>query len=314
MRYRELYLYGVKQLEEAGIAEAKLDARLLLEYVCGTDRNTLLAHPEFLVEKEWEKSYVNQIKNRAKRIPLQHITGTQEFMGLRFYVNQDVLIPRQDTEILVEEVMPHVHDGMSILDICTGSGCILISLLQYSNDCKGVGVDLSEKALETAKRNAEEILGKRGMQVFMGNAFPVRNEIHFLQGDLLKPLEAALLCKSENESADNERSMGKIKFDIIVSNPPYIPTKIIAGLEPEVALHEPFIALDGGEDGLSFYRRIIRDVPRYLTRGGKLFFETGHDQGEAVSRLLEDAGFVDIEIKKDYAGLNRVVFGTFLED
>lgn len=294
MRYDELYLYGVKQLEEAGIVEAKLDARLLLEYVCGTDRNTLLAHPELLVEKEQEESYVNYIKKRRERIPLQHITGIQEFMGLEFYVNQDVLIPRQDTEILVEEVMPHVHDGMSILDVCTGSGCILISLLQYSNDCGGVGVDLSEKALETAGRNAEKILGKKDMRVLMENPFPVQNEIHFVQGDLLKPLDA--------------------RFDIIVSNPPYIPTEMIAGLEPEVAVHEPFMALDGREDGLYFYRKIVEDSKKYLTRGGMLFFEIGYDQGEAVSRLLEDAGYVDIEIKKDYAGLDRVVFGTFLED
>lgn len=294
MRYDELYLYGVKQLEEAGITEAKLDARLLLEYVCGTDRNTLLAHPELLVEKEQEESYVNCIKKRRERIPLQHITGIQEFMGLEFYVNQDVLIPRQDTEILVEEVMPHVHDGMSILDVCTGSGCILISLLQYSNDCGGVGVDLSEKALETAGRNAEKILGKKDMRVLMENPFPVQNEIHFVQGDLLKPLDA--------------------RFDIIVSNPPYIPTDMIAGLEPEVAVHEPFMALDGREDGLYFYRKIIEDSKKYLTRGGMLFFEIGYDQGEAVSRLLKDAGYVDIEIKKDYAGLDRVVFGTFLED
>lgn len=294
MRYDELYLYGVKQLEEAGIAEAKLDARLLLEYVCGTDRNTLLAHPELLVEKEQEESYVNYIKKRREHIPLQHITGIQEFMGLEFYVNQDVLIPRQDTEILVEEVMPHVHDGMSILDVCTGSGCILISLLQYSNDCGGVGVDLSEKALETAGRNAEKILGKKDMRVLMENPFPVQNEIHFVQGDLLKPLNA--------------------RFDIIVSNPPYIPTEAIAGLEPEVAVHEPFMALDGREDGLYFYRKIVEDSKKYLTRGGMLFFEIGYDQGEAVSRLLKDAGYVDIEIKKDYAGLDRVVFGTFLED
>lgn len=294
MRYDELYLYGVKQLEEAGITEAKLDARLLLEYVCGTDRNTLLAHPELLVEKEQKESYANCIKKRRERIPLQHITGIQEFMGLEFYVNQDVLIPRQDTEILVEEVMPHVHDGMSILDVCTGSGCILISLLQYSNDCGGVGVDLSEKALETAGRNAEKILGKKDMRVLMENPFPVQNEIHFVQGDLLKPLNA--------------------RFDIIVSNPPYIPTEVIAGLEPEVAVHEPFMALDGREDGLYFYRKIIEDSKKYLTRGGMLFFEIGYDQGEAVSRLLKDAGYVDIEIKKDYAGLDRVVFGTFLED
>ncbi len=285
MKYRELYLTGVKKLEEAGIEEASLDARLLLEYVCDTDRNTLLVHPDMEVSDEKAKSYVNYISERAERVPLQHITGSQCFMGLDFYVNQDVLIPRQDTEVLVEEVMPHVHDGMSILDVCTGSGCILVSLLQYSNDCVGVGIDLSEKALAVAKKNAERILSEKNLRV------------EFLQGDLFEAL--------------GERQE---KYDIIVSNPPYIPTAVIDELEPEVKLHDPMMALDGKEDGLFFYRKIVAEAGKYLTRGGKLFFEIGYDQGEAVSNLLKDAGYTDIEIKQDYTGLDRVVFGTFLED
>lgn len=312
MRYDELFLYGVKQLEKAGIAEGKLNARLLLEYVCKTDRNTLLAHPELLVEKEQEKRYVNYIEQRAERIPLQHITGVQEFMGLEFYVNQNVLIPRQDTEILVEEVMPHLHDGMSILDMCTGSGCILISLMQYSNDCAGVGADLSDEALEVAEKNARRILKEKNIHVKSGfkdlkeakevkeAIFPVQNEILFLQGDLFEALDLG------------EKTA--VKFDIIVSNPPYISTDVIKTLEPEVAVHEPLTALDGGRDGLYFYRRIVKDAKKYLVRGGMLFFEIGFDQKETVSQLLKEAGFIDIETKKDYAGLDRVVFGTFLED
>lgn len=315
MRYDELFLYGVKQLEKAGIAEGKLNARLLLEYVCKTDRNTLLAHPELLVEKEQEKRYVNCIEQRAERIPLQHITGVQEFMGLEFYVNPNVLIPRQDTEILVEEVMPHLHDGMSILDMCTGSGCILISLMQYSNDCAGVGADLSDEALEVAEKNARRILKEKNIHVIKGKSdfkdlkeakevkeavFPVQNEIRFLQGDLFEALDLG--------------EKPAVKFDIIVSNPPYISTDAIKTLEPEVAVHEPLTALDGGQDGLYFYRRIVKDAKKYLVRGGMLFFEIGFDQKEAVSRLLKEAGFIDIETKKDYAGLDRVVFGTFLED
>lgn len=312
MRYDELFLYGVKQLEKAGIAEGKLNARLLLEYVCKTDRNTLLAHPELLVEKEQEKRYVNLIEQRAERIPLQHITGVQEFMGLEFYVNQNVLIPRQDTEILVEEVMPHLHDGMSILDMCTGSGCILISLMQYSNDCAGVGADLSDEALEVAEKNARRILKEKNIHVKSGfkdlkeakevkeAVFPVQNEIRFLQGDLFEALDLG------------EKTA--VKFDIIVSNPPYISTDTIKTLEPEVAVYEPLTALDGGQDGLYFYRRIVKDAKKCLVRGGMLFFEIGFDQKEAVSQLLKEAGFIDIETKKDYAGLDRVVFGTFLED
>lgn len=307
MKYREVYLEGIKRLEEAGIAEAKLDARLLLEYVCGTDRNTLLAHPDLLVSEEQIESYVNCIKKREERIPLQHIIGSQDFMGLQFYVNKDVLIPRQDTEILVEEVMPHVHDGMHILDLCTGSGCILISLLQYSNHCAGVGTDLSEAALKVAFRNAENILSAKGMQVQMGNAASVNDEIHFVRGDLYEALGQAGENASDGFGTDK-------KYDIIVSNPPYIASSVIPTLEPEVAVHEPMMALDGGEDGLFFYRRIIASAGEYLLRGGMLFLEIGYDQGEAVSKLLADAGFTDIEIKKDYAGLDRVVFGTFLED
>ncbi len=154
--YEQTYRWGTERLREAEIAEAELDARLLLEYVCGTDRNTLLVHGDREVTADENESYVNLISERRKRIPLQHLTGKQEFMGLEFYVNQDVLIPRQDTEILVEEAMRSLHDGMRILDMCTGSGCILLSLLYYSNDCTGIGVDISEKALAAAGRNAEK--------------------------------------------------------------------------------------------------------------------------------------------------------------
>lgn len=281
MKYKELYLYGVKQLENAGIAEAALDARLLLEYVCQTDRNDMILYPDREVDKTQNESYVNSIKTRSKRIPLQHIIGKQNFMGIDFYVNECVLIPRQDTEILVEETMQYLHDGMHILDICTGSGCILISLLKYSNACKGTGIDISKDALAVAKQNAKTILGDKC-------------EYLFLEGDLFEAL------------------YDDGKYDIIVSNPPYIRTDVIATLEPEVKEHEPMAALDGKEDGLFFYRKIIDGVGQYLNRNGMLFFEIGYDQAAAVSKLMTDKGFVEVNVKKDYAGLNRVVFGTYL--
>ncbi|MCH5280762.1 MAG: peptide chain release factor N(5)-glutamine methyltransferase [Lachnospiraceae bacterium] len=287
MKYREIYELGVTRLKEAGIKEAELDARLLLEYVCHTDRNTLLAHPEHPVTEEEIDSYVNYLAEREKRVPLQHIVGYQEFMGLELYVNQHVLIPRQDTENLVEEVMPHVHDGMKILDLCTGSGCILISLLQYSNDCIGVGTDISKEALEVAAKNGEAILKEKEGKVY--------EQLRFVESDLFSNLPHE-------------------KFDLIVSNPPYIKTSVIDTLEPEVASFEPHLALDGGRDGLDFYRRIAKEAGSFLIRGGMLFLEIGYDQGEAVAGLLKEAGFVDIEIRKDYGGLDRVVFGTFLEE
>lgn len=277
MNYKEVYEYGVRELTEAKIEEATLDARLLLEYVCHTNRNDLLVHGDREVTETDRQSYFNIIEKRKQHIPLQHITGEQEFMGLLFEVNEHVLIPRQDTEVLVEEVMRYLHDGMDILDMCTGSGCILLSLLHYSNDCRGVGVDISPKALETAMRNAERVREKEAV------------ECRFVQSDLFESVEGS--------------------FDIIVSNPPYIPSDVIPTLMEEVKAHEPMGALDGKEDGLFFYREITAKAGDYLTRGGYLFFEIGHDQAEAVMRLMEQNGYKDITVVKDLAGLDRVVYG-----
>lgn len=265
--------------------DAETDARLLLEWCCGTDRNTLLVHGSREISPEEYDRYCECIARRQKRVPLQYIIGKQEFMGLTFIVNRDVLVPRQDTEILVEEVMRNLHDGMRILDMCTGSGCILLSLLHYSNDCTGVGVDVSAAALRTAKKNAENIMGicpeSEGSRAA------------FLQSDLFRAM------KPED------------KFDMIVSNPPYIRTRVIDTLMPEVREYEPHQALDGKEDGLFFYRQITAQAGGHLYGGGMLFLEIGYDQGEDVSRLLEDAGYAEVEVFKDYAGNDRVVQGVW---
>ena len=282
LTYADIYQWGCEQLSAAGIDEAKTDARLLLEWCCGTDRNTLLAHGERGISEEEYNQYTDCIARRKQRIPLQHITGEQDFMGLTYMVNCNVLIPRQDTEVLVEEVMRHLHDGMRILDMCTGSGCILLSLLRYSNDCTGVGVDISEDALHVARQNTGKILGAQVIE---------QAKVAWRQGNLF-------------DGFDPED-----KFDIIVSNPPYIKTSVIESLMPEVKEHEPLLALDGQEDGLFFYRRIIAQASKFLTGGGMLFFEIGYDQGECVRRLMEEAGYIDIEVIKDFAGLDRVVFG-----
>ena len=275
MEYAALYRMGVERLTAAGIEEAKLDARLLLEELCGTDRNDLLVHGDRPVTEEQEKNYVNQIELRSRHIPLQHITGYQEFMGLRFKVTPDVLIPRQDTETLVEEVLKNLHDGMRILDLCTGSGCILLSLLRYSNDCVGVGADLSRKALAVAEENA----GTLGLSA------------EFVQGNLFEPVTG--------------------KFEIIVSNPPYIPSNVIPTLMEEVREHDPLIALDGKEDGLYFYREIIGQASEYLYPGGMLFLEIGCEQAGAVAELMKNAGYRDVTVCKDLAGLDRVVSGRY---
>ena len=281
MTYRECYEQGCRTLQAAGIEEAALDARLLLEAVCGTDRNDLLVHGEQPVAPEAEEKYLNWIRQRAEHIPLQQPTCEQGFMGLTFSVNEHVLIPRQDTEILVEEVLKELHDGMRVLDMCTGSGCILLSLLHYSNDCEGLGVDLSAEALEVAGRNVLKVLTPEKAE-----------HAHFLQSDLFEKVEG--------------------KFEIIVSNPPYIASAEVEKLMPEVRDHEPRMALDGTEDGLYFYRRIIEEAGKHLVSSGMLFFEIGYDQGQAVSELMRTEGYCDVQVVQDYAGLDRVVFGTYV--
>ena len=282
MTYRECYEQGCRTLQAAGIEEAALDARLLLEAVCGTNRNDLLVHGEQPVAPEAEEKYLNWIRQRAEHIPLQQLTGEQDFMGLTFSVNEHVLIPRQDTEILVEEVLKELHDGMRVLDMCTGSGCILLSLLHYSNDCEGLGVDLSAEALEVAGRNVLKVLTPEKAE-----------HAHFLQSDLFEKVEG--------------------KFEIIVSNPPYIASAEVEKLMPEVRDHEPRMALDGTEDGLYFYRCIIEEAGKHLVSSGMLFFEIGYDQGQAVSELMRTEGYCEVQVVQDYAGLDRVVLGTYCE-
>lgn len=282
MKYEEVYHYGVHELAEAGIGENELDARLLLEYVCHTGRNDLLAHGDREVPEEEKNIYFDLIEKRKTHRPLQYIMGRQEFMGLVFKVNEHVLIPRQDTEILAEEVLRHLHDGMEILDMCTGSGCILLSLLHYSNGCIGVGADISGKALAVAEENAKRLKGREEKEK---GKFRCR----FVQSDLFEKVEGT--------------------YDMIVSNPPYIPTEVISGLMEEVRDYEPVEALDGKEDGLFFYREIASHALAFLKGGGYLFFEIGYDQAKAVGKIMEEAGYQGITAVKDYAGLDRVVYG-----
>ncbi len=274
MKYSKLYEFGCLQLKAADISDWKTDARLLLEFACGTDFNFLYTNPDFEVSEDKEILYKEYIDKRLTRVPLQHITGTQCFMGLDFKVTPDVLVPRPDTEILVEEVLKDLHDGMRILDMCTGSGCILLSLLKYSNDCTGQGVDISPEALKVARENADSL---------------EISSAEFIESDLFQNVSG--------------------KFDILVSNPPYIKTSEIKTLMPEVSIHDPYIALDGHEDGVYFYKKILETSPEFLNRGSLIAFEIGNDEGEAVSKLMEEAGLKNIEVIKDYGGNDRVVKG-----
>ena len=273
MTFREAISFGERQLNDVGIVDAKNDAWLLLAFVCKIDHTFYYVHMNEQMSIEQQAEYENVLSKRAEHVPLQYITGEQEFMGIPFRVNESVLIPRQDTETLVEEALKLVRPGMKVLDMCTGSGCILISILKNVVDVEGFGYDISKQALNVAKENAK-----------LNNVTAT-----FEPSDLFEKVTDT--------------------FDVIVSNPPYIPTAVIGTLMPEVAVYEPMQALDGKEDGLYFYRKIIASASEYLKENGKLLFEIGHDQGESVSNLMREAGYKDVRVVKDLAGNDRVVIG-----
>lgn len=273
MTFREAISFGERQLNDVGIVDAQNDAWLLLTFVCKIDRTFYYVHMDEQMSIEQQAEYENVINKRAEHVPLQYITGEQEFMGNAFHVNESVLIPRQDTETLVEESLKLVRPGMKVLDMCTGSGCILISILKNVVDVEGFGYDISKQALNVAKENAK-------------------------LNNVIATFEPSDLFEKVTDT-----------FDIIVSNPPYIPTAVIGTLMPEVAVYEPIQALDGKEDGLYFYRKIITSASDYLKENGKLLFEIGHDQGESVSNLMREAGYKDVRVVKDLAGNDRVVIG-----
>lgn len=286
MTLKSLLAEGREVLTAAQIADADIDAWLLLQYVTGINRMMYLMEPDKPVSNEDTLAYHEVIARRATHYPLQYITHTQEFMGLDFYVDERVLIPRQDTEVLVEMALEFLKDGMTVLDMCTGSGCILISLASNRRLTSGLGVDLSEGALEVAQKNART------------NGF-----------DKLQWIQSSLFEAFENDLDKSD----KLQVDVIVSNPPYIESEVIPTLMPEVRAHEPMMALDGFEDGLHFYREITANAPAYLKNKGYLLFEIGYNQGEAVADLMRMTGFVNIQIKKDLAGLDRVVYGQWIE-
>lgn len=273
--YRELLENGKKYLKEKQIEDGNLDAWLLMEHVCGISRTWYFVHEQEEAPKEQETEYRRLFRLRGEKIPLQQLTHEAYFYGMKFYVNEHVLIPRQDTEVLVEEVLKEAKagKGLRILDMCTGSGCILLSLLANLEESEGTGADLSREALKVAERNGK-MLGLSAQ---------------WINSDLFQQISG--------------------KYDILVSNPPYIQTAVIEGLMEEVKCHEPRMALDGKEDGLYFYRKITEQAGAFLNPGGLLAFEIGYDQGEAVARLLKEQGYEEIQIIKDLAGLDRVVTG-----
>lgn len=273
--YKDALEYGKQRLLECEIEDANLDAWLLLEYVSGISRSWYFVHEDEEISENDIEEYQILIEQRGKHIPLQQLTKEAYFYGMKFFVNENVLIPRQDTEVLVEQVLSlsKGKENLKLLDMCTGSGCILLALLANLKQASGTGVDLSEKALEVAQRNGKEL----GI------------EVSWVQSDLFDKVSGS--------------------YDIIVSNPPYIETSVIEGLMDEVKLYEPRMALDGTEDGLFFYREITMQAGKYLKNNGILAFEIGYNQGKAVSEFMKENGYEEVQVLQDLAGLDRVVTG-----
>ena len=346
--------YGKKILKNAGIVEADLDAWYLFEQSFGISRAQYFLcarenivgstaqkiavqeqHGDLLESgnalecaelwlKEKLSAYEHALKKRAARIPLQQIIGQQEFMGLSFFVNEHVLIPRQDTETLVELVLQEQKDkDISILDMCTGSGCIAVSLKKLGGYAHVEGADISEESLKVAKRNSEEILENNDV-----NNDAVNSRTEQIQN-------CTNLTNNQNKQDNSEeRMVSEVRrasqtgvtfrhsdmfssfreteqFNVIVSNPPYIPSAVIEELEPEVRDHEPRGALDGTADGLYFYRILAEECAKHLTPGGHVYFEIGYDQGAAVKELLDIHGFKDTRVIQDLTGKDRVVCGNW---
>lgn len=338
--------YGKKILKNAGIVEADLDAWYLFGQIFGISRAQYFLcareniagstaqkiavqeqHGDLLESgnalecaelwlKEKLSAYENALKKRAARIPLQQIIGQQEFMGLSFFVNEHVLIPRQDTETLVELVLQEQKDkDISILDMCTGSGCIAVSLKKLGGYAHVEGADISEEALKVAKRNSEEILENNDVN---NDAVNSRTEqIHQNKQDnseerMVSEVRRVSQTGVTFRHSDMFSSFRETEqFNVIVSNPPYIPSAVIEELEPEVRDHEPRGALDGTADGLCFYRILAEECAKHLTPGGYVYFEIGYDQGMAVKELLDIHGFKDTRVIQDLTGKDRVVCGAW---
>ncbi len=276
MTYNEVLKKGRMLLEDAGTEDAAVDAEVLFEYVFEMNRASRILYGNDIALSDKVELYYDLIERRRSRVPVQQITGTAPFYGYIFNIDENVLIPRFDTEVLVELILKREKEKTcQFLDMCTGSGCILISLLN-ERKWHGTGVDISDEALMVAASNK----------------------------DKYKLTDRCVIYKSDLY----ENVTGQ--FDFIVSNPPYIRKNVIDSLDPEVKNHEPLLALDGGEDGLDFYRKIIDKACEYLKEKGRIYFEIGFDQGKEVSDILLSNGYTDIEVIKDLAGLDRVVTAT----
>lgn len=277
MKIKELIEYGKNTLNKNEVQDSSIISRILAEYILNFNRQEIIANLDKEVKEEQRVRYYLALIEIIQGMPIQYITNKQEFMKLDFYVDENVLIPQPDTEILVEKAIEEAKkiENVEILDMCTGSGCIGISIAKNIENAKVTLVDISENAIEIAKKNA------------LRNK--VESQLTFIQSNMFEKVEK--------------------KFDIIVSNPPYIKTDVILKLDKQVQ-NEPHIALDGGKDGLKFYKIIIEEAKKYLKENGKLILEIGYDQKEEVENLIKQSGqYKKIEVIKDLSQNDRVIIG-----
>lgn len=295
---KEILNIGKRQLEAQNIADAAIDSKMLYCHLMNVSNARIILEYQRILPDNLCEKYFELLDRRCTGEPVQYIIGTQEFMGLEFRVNENVLIPRQDTETLVEDAISIIRENRlrneefpikkkreyDVLDLCCGSGAIGVSLAVLCDNVKVTCSDVSKDALEVARENASALS---------------KSKIEFKQGNLLEPFA---------------KKLKKRKFDLIISNPPYIRSSVIPTLQTEVKDHEPMLALDGGENGLECYEKIISDAELCLNKEGVLMFEIGHDQKDDLIRLLEDNGaFRDIRGLKDLAGRDRIIVAV-LED
>ncbi len=276
MNVKDILIKATSKLKSAGIENPRLDAEILLAHTLNCRRLNLYTEDNKILSVEQIVRFNSLLTKRLNNIPVAYILQNKQFMSLNFFVTPDVLIPRPDTEILAQLTIENLSGDKFFADLGTGSGALAVSVLKYTKNSRAVAVDISNAALNVAKFNAKKI--------------GVSDRIDFFFGDLFAPLQ-------------NQ------KFNAIISNPPYIPTAEIKSLQAEVQT-EPIIALDGGSDGLNFYRQIITAAPNYLTSGGFCAVEIGSTQANAVKNIFTAAGFTEIEILQDLAGLDRVVIAV----
>lgn len=275
MKILELYKNSAKELEQQGILTSKLDVKILLSYLLNIDSKELIMYFNQHIEQKFINSFNNLLKRRLNREPIANIVNKKSFWSYDFFVNENVLTPRNDSEILIEAVLSNynnMQEGLKILDLGTGSGCLILSLLKMYKNARGLAVDISEKALKVARQNAENLK---------------INNIKFLK----------------NNWNDNIED----KFDIIISNPPYIPTKEIKELEPEVNKFNPLLALDGGEDGLNCYRYLAKSLEKNLKENTKIFLEIGKNQEKDIEKIFNENGYELLKMYKDLAEINRIL-------